>query len=128
MDTRIEEAVKRKHCGFNCAQAVACTYCDYTELDEGMMKNATQAFGVGMGTMDGSCGAIAGAAVVLGMANKDQKKTFGDIRTIMTEFKDRNTTVTCKELKGLETGKVIRDCDDCIRDVAEFLEQTLQKQ
>lgn len=127
MKTRIEEAVKRKHCGFNCAQAVACTYCDYAGMDEDTMKNVTQAFGVGLGTMEGNCGAISGAGVVLGMANKNQRKTFGDIRTIMTEFKERNSTVTCKELKGIETGKIIRDCDDCIRDAAEFLEQALKE-
>ena len=121
-----EEAVYRKHNGFNCAQAVACSFCDKAGIDEETMKHATQAFGVGLGTMEGNCGAISGAAVVIGMINKEQRKTFGEIRTIMTEFKNRNTTVTCKELKGLETGKVIRECDDCIRDAVEFLEKAIE--
>lgn len=44
----------------------------------------------------------------------------------MMEFKDRNGTVICKELKGTETGHVVRECDDCIRDAVEFLEERLQ--
>lgn len=126
MENKKEEAVNRKHSGLNCAQAVACSFCEETGLDEATMKNITQAFGAGLGTMDGNCGAISGVAVVLGMINKDQKKTANDIRTIMKEFKSRNTTVTCKELKGIETGRVIRECDDCIRDAVELLEKNIR--
>lgn len=127
METRIEKAVEKKHSGCNCAQAIACTYCDHAGVDEETMKNITQAFGVGMGTMEGSCGALSGAAVVLGMVNKNQRQTSGDIRGIMTEFKERNGTVTCKALKGVETGTIIRACDDCVRDAAEFLEKRLSE-
>jgi len=126
MKKRIEEAVERKHKGFNCAQAVACTYCDYANIDEETMRNITQAFGVGLGTLEGNCGAISGAAVVIGLANKNQRETFADTRKIMTNFKERNKSVTCKELKGLETGCVLRECDDCVRDAAEFLENILE--
>ncbi len=127
MSTRADEAVNRKHCGHNCSQAVACAFCDYTGLDEEALKETTQAFAVGMGTMEGNCGALTGAGIVLGLANKDPRKTFSDVRNIMSEFKDRNGTVICKELKGIETGHVVRECDDCIRDAVEFLEERLQK-
>lgn len=126
MKERIEDAVKRKKCGYNCAQAIACTYCDYAGIDEETMRNISQAFGVGMGTLEGNCGAITGAGIVLGMANKEKGKTFKDIRTIMTEFKNRNGSVTCKELKGIDTGVVLRECNDCVKDVAEFLEKQLK--
>lgn len=125
MEMRAEEAVKRKQCGYNCAQAVACTYCDYAGVDEDTMRNITQAFGVGMGTLEGNCGAITGAGVVLGMANREQRKTVQDIRAVMTDFKERNGSVTCKVLKGIETGVMLRECNDCVRDAAEFLEKRL---
>ena len=32
MESRVEKAAERKMCGYNCAQAVACTYCDLREL------------------------------------------------------------------------------------------------
>lgn len=126
MDTRVQEAVNKKMCGYNCAQAVACTYCDLAGVDENTMKNITHAFAVGMGTMEGNCGAVTGAGVVLGMRNKDQRKTIIDIRQIMTQFKDRNGSVICKELKGLETGKILRECNDCVRDAAELLEKIVE--
>lgn len=127
MKSRIEEAVNRKKCGYNCAQAVACSYCDITGIDEETMKNISQAFGGGLGTLDGSCGAIAGAGIVLGLANKEARKTAQATRKLMTEFKARNGSVTCKELKGVETGVVLRDCTDCVRDAAEFLEKQLSE-
>lgn len=125
MENRTKEAVKRKQSGYNCAQAVACTYCDCAGVDEDTMKNITQAFCVGMGTLEGSCGAIIGAGIVLGMANKNQSKTVKDIRAVMTAFQERNSSVTCKALKGIETGVVLRECEDCVRDAAEFLEKQL---
>lgn len=127
MKSRIEEAVNKKKCGYNCAQAIACTYCDIAGMDEDTMKNISQAFGGGLGTLEGSCGAIAGAGIVLGLTNKEAAKTAQATRKIMTEFKNRNGSVTCKELKGVGTGKVLRECNDCVRDAAEFLENKLAK-
>lgn len=126
MESRVEEAVSKKQSGkYNCAQAIACTYCDILDMDEENMKYITQAFAVGMGTMEGNCGAITGAGIILGIINKNQIKTFKDIRTLMTKFKERNSTVICKELKGIGTGKVLRECNDCVRDMAEFLEEQI---
>ena len=34
MESKVKEAVQRKMCGYNCAQAVACTYCEQAGLDE----------------------------------------------------------------------------------------------
>jgi len=127
MESRIEEAVNKKKKGYNCAQAVACTYCDYAGVDEETMFNICQAFGTGMGTLEGTCGAIVGAGVVLGMMNKQRLKTNQDIRKIMQDFKAQNSTVICKELKGIGTGKVLRECNDCVRDAARFLENIIEE-
>lgn len=62
MKSRVQQAVEKKNTGYNCAQAVACTYCDLAGVDEETMKNITQAFAGGMGTMEASCGAFSGAA------------------------------------------------------------------
>lgn len=127
MKSRIEEAVNKKKKGYNCAQAVACTYCDYAGIDEATMFNICQAFGTGMGTLEGTCGAIVGAGVVLGMMNKQRLKTNQNIRKIMQEFKVQNSIVICKELKGIGTGKVLRECNDCVRDAARFLENIIEE-
>lgn len=135
METRKEEAARKKRSGLNCAQAVACTYCDYAGIDEETMANITQAFGAGMGTMEGTCGAISGACAVIGMVNSkngssqnSKAKTMKDTREIVNAFLSQNKSITCKDLKGIETGVVLRSCEDCVRDAAELLEKTLENQ
>ena len=59
MQTKVNEAAQRKKCGYNCAQAVACTYCDMAGIDEETAKNLTQGLAVGMGgSTEATCGAI----------------------------------------------------------------------
>ena len=69
MESRIEKAVQNKNNGYNCAQAVACSYCDIVGMDEETMYKVTEALGAGMGGMEGTCGAISGACIVLGLKN-----------------------------------------------------------
>lgn len=127
MNERIEQAVEKKQNGYNCSQAVVCCYCKELGMDEETLFALTQAFGAGMGTTEGSCGAISGAAAVVGLLNKDRSRSMKDIRMIMSAFKERNGSVLCKDLKGIETGKVLRSCDDCVRDAVEFLEKVLNQ-
>ena len=126
MESRIEKEVMKKKNGYNCAQAVACTYCDYAGCSEEEMFNICQSFGAGMGTLEGTCGAISGAGIVLGMMNRNKIQTTKDIRKIMQKFKEQNSTVICKNLKGIGTGKVLRECNDCVRDAAKFLEEIIE--
>ena len=125
MNSRAEEAVNKKKSGYNCAQAMLCTYCDLAGIDEETAKQMTQAFAGGMCTMEASCGAMTGAAIALGLINKQPGKTMMDIRAMMTAFKEQNKSVICKELKGIETGTVLRECNDCVRDAALLLEQQI---
>ena len=75
-----------------------------------------------------TCGAISGAAVVAGLINQDKAGTSQTVRSVMNQFKQQNGTVICKDLKGVETGKVIRSCDDCVRDAVKFLEDALKSE
>lgn len=126
MSIRGEEAVARKHNGHNCAQAIVCTYADKVDVDEEILYSMTQAFGGGLASMDGHCGCLSGAAVIISLLNDDKRITASDIKKISNEFKNRNSTVICRELKGIGTGKMLRSCDDCVRDVAEFLESVIE--
>lgn len=127
METRKDIAAERKRCGtHNCAQAVLCTYHDYTGIDENTIKNVGNAFAAGMGNMEGTCGAIVGAGIVLGLATKDRAKSVKAMRQIMDKFKQRNGTTQCKLLKGVGTGKVLRECPLCVADASEFLEEQLE--
>ena len=133
MITRVEETIKRHDKGYNCAQAVACTYCDMVGVDEETMFKMTEALGLGMGGMSGTCGAVTGACVLAGMkrssgnlVSPDSKaESYKLSREIVNRFENMNQSVVCKNLKGVETGKVLRPCADCIRDAAEIAEQVL---
>lgn len=126
METRKNIAAEKKRCGnYNCAQAIIHTYADIAGIDEQMAMNMANAFGSGMGNMEGTCGAIVGAGLVLGLVNKDKAKSMKQMRQIMSEFQKRNGATQCKLLKGVGTGVVLRECHDCVADTAEFLEQQL---
>ena len=133
MKTRVEETIARHDKGFNCAQAVACTYCDLVGVDEETMFRMTEALGLGMGGMQGTCGAVSGACVLAGMkrstgnleAPNSKAESYKLSREITQKFLERNGSLTCKDLKGVETGKVLRSCPDCIRDAAAIADQIL---
>ena len=122
MKSRIEETIERRNKGYNCAQAVACTYCDLVGVDEETMFRMTEGLGVGMG----AC-VLAGLKKSTGnLENPDSKAASSRLsRAIIEHFEDRNSTITCKDLKGMETGKMIRSCPDCIRDASEFIEKLI---
>jgi C_GCAxxG_C_C family probable redox protein len=125
METRKQIAVERKRCGLNCAQAVLSTYADIAGIDEETAIRLAGPFGGGMGTMEGTCGAIVGAGLVLGLANKGKSPSTKQMRQIMNKFQERNGATQCKMLKGVGTGKVLRECDDCVADAVEFLEEQI---
>ncbi|MBP5220969.1 MAG: C_GCAxxG_C_C family protein [Bacteroidaceae bacterium] len=126
METRKFDAAEKKRCGsHNCAQAVLCSYCDLTGIDEETSRNMTTAFAAGMGNMEGTCGAIVGAGIALSLITKDKAKAVKGMREIMTRFEERNKATQCKLLKGVETKQVLRECPDCVADAAEFLEDII---
>lgn len=133
MKTRVEETITRHDKGYNCAQAVACTYCDKVGVDEETMFRMTEALGLGMGGMLGTCGAVSGACILAGMkrstgnieAPNSKAESYKLSREITQKFIEQNGSLTCKDLKGVETGKMLRSCPDCIRDAAAIVEQVL---
>lgn len=133
MKTRVDETIKKHDKGYNCAQAVACAYCDLVGVDEETMFRMTEALGLGMGGMAGTCGAVSGACVLAGMKRStgnlekpDSKaESYKLSREIVRQFLEQNQSVVCRELKGVESGKVLRACPDCIKDAAAIAEKVL---
>lgn len=132
-EARIRQALDNHKKGYNCAQAVSCAFCDLTGTEEKAMFTATEGLGLGMGCMEGTCGAISAAAVLSGLKNstaqleKPNSKaiSYKDSKACIKAFRDLHGTVICKELKGIETGKVIRSCDGCIEDAARIIAEHL---
>ena len=121
-ETRKQMAAEKKN-SCNCAQAILCTYADIAGIDEATAMQIAAPFGAGMGNMEGTCGAIVGAGLVLGLSGGSTRQ----MRQIMNKFQERNGATQCKLLKGVGTGKVLRECSDCVADAAEFLEEQIEK-
>ena len=98
MNSRVEQTIERHDRGYNCAQAVACTYCDLVGVDEETMFRMTEALGLGMGGMEGTCGAVSGACVLAGMVKSSgnlespnsKAQSYKLSREIVNEFLEKN--------------------------------------
>lgn len=131
---RVQKALENHKEGMNCCQAVACAFADALGADEDLVFAMSEGFGAGMGGMECTCGAVSGAVLVAGLKNssKDRKnpvtkgKTYQLSKAIVKEFREKNGSVICKELKGVGTGKILRSCDGCIEDAARLTQQILE--
>lgn len=127
-ESRVDRAVDLKKSGdYNCCQAVACAYSDITGLDAETLRRVGGAFGTGFGSTRGTCGALVGAGLVLGALIPDRVAARSAMRDIINEFEARNGCTICRDLKGIDTGKVVRECNDCVADAARMLEEQLKK-
>ncbi|ARP50614.1 MULTISPECIES: C-GCAxxG-C-C family protein [Caproicibacterium] len=131
MESRIPKALERHRTGYNCCQAVACTYCDLVGVSEDQMFRLAEAFGAGMGGMKETCGAVSGAMLLAGMKSSGGMRqrtkggTYALSREIVNAFLKKNTTAICKDLKGTESGIPLRSCDGCIEDACTLVESVL---
>ena len=132
MSEAVKKALEYHAKGYNCAQSVACAFCDRLGKDEKTVFEMTEAFGFGMGTM-GTCGAVSAMAAVVGMVESDgnleapktKKKSYGAMKELTNKFIEKNESIICKDIKGVETGKVLRSCNGCIEDAVVLLEEYL---
>ena len=133
MESRIEKTIELHNKGYNCAQAVACAYCDLVGIDEETMFKMTEGLGLGMGGMEGTCGAVTGACVLAGMKNStgnleapnSKVNTYKLSREVVESFKVKNGSVVCRDLKGVHTGQMLRSCPVCIMDAASLVEKII---
>ena len=113
IEERAARAVELK-AGCNCAQAVVLSYADKLPLEEETLKKLAAGYGGGMGCMEGTCGALVGAVMAAGMLT-DGQGTGRYAREILLGFRERCGATICKDLKGVETGKVLCPCTQCVR-------------
>jgi C_GCAxxG_C_C family probable redox protein len=131
----------------NCAQAVLTTFGEELGLEQGLALKVAQAFGGGMGQSGGTCGAITGAYMALGLAMKrsgDYMKDREKMQVALDEFRKRfkklHGSLSCTELTGYDLSipeeamkahdkKIFAEvCPVLVRDAAGILEDILQKQ
>ena len=95
---RTEKALELFKSGFNCAQAVLAVFSAEAGLEEDKALKISCGFGAGLGRTDQVCGAVAGAAMVLGLkygmsasGEKEKKeKTYAEVKEFTAAFTEKN--------------------------------------
>lgn len=108
--TRGDKAYENFLKGYNCAQAVAVTYCDVLGLDEETAARLASGFGGGMGRMREVCGAFSGAVMVMSAVygysdpknGAEKTELYENIRALADSFRAETGSIICKELLGLK--------------------------
>ena len=121
--------------GFNCAQAVLCALAPSLGIDEDLAFRLMEGFGLGMGGMSETCGAISGAVAAVGAANSageanpvSKRATYQLSHEVVERFGAKNSSTICGELKGVGTGTgPLRSCPGCIDDAVDIAVDVLQK-
>ena len=115
IEERAARAAKWKAAGLcNCCQAVALALADQSSLSEEALMAACSGFAVGMGNMEGSCGALVGAAMTAGL-HCGGKAALRYTRQISENFSSRCGAVVCRDLKGVTTGEELCSCENCVK-------------
>jgi C_GCAxxG_C_C family probable redox protein len=94
--------------GFSCSQAVLSACSERFGLDREMALRVAGAFGGGMARTGGTCGAVTGAFMVIGLKhgktkaddNNAREKTYELAKEFTARFVERNKSIVCKELLG----------------------------
>ena len=116
MDIEIlaNKALEYKHKGYNCCQAVTAALAELTDLDRERLTEISAGFGAGMGNMEGNCGALVGAVLMAGAVSKGNG-SMRLARQISESFAQKCGATVCKTIKGVETGRPLCSCDECVR-------------
>ncbi|MBQ6336310.1 MAG: C_GCAxxG_C_C family protein [Ruminococcus sp.] len=114
--------LKRSH---NCCQAVLLAFEDVLPFDRDTLLMLGSTFGSGMGGMMGTCGALVGAEMVLGLKSGQTKGMNGNSRALFTAFEEKCGASRCIDIKGVLTGRVLCSCEDCVRNAVELVEEKI---
>lgn len=108
----------------NCTQSVLKVFEDVFPIDDATLMNLSAGYAAGMGCMESTCGALIGAVMVAGIAT-DGKGTPRISKELVQNFQGRCGATICKDLKGIEIGKVLCPCPDCVRNAVLALGEIL---
>ncbi len=99
-----DRAVELFMSGCNCSQAVFVAFATDLGLSEETALAISVGLGGGVGRMREVCGAVSGAAMVVGLKYPefDKMQVYELVREIAGEFKKTNPSIVCKELLELQ--------------------------
>ena len=122
LSERTEKAISNHRNFSTCSASVLCAFADLAGITEEQARIISKPFA---GRKMGKCGAVLAAEYVIDQIFGDSSEAVKE--QFEAEFKKKNTTLMCRELKGSLTGKVIRSCRGCVTDAAELLSDIITK-
>ncbi len=130
---REDQAVEKRNQGYNCAQAVICTYADKLNVPEELLFKLSEGFGSGLGCTLGTCGALNAACMIASYFSStanlqkpnSKAKTYPLTRNLTKAFEQRAGALQCRIIKGLETGEMLCECEDCVRIACRLIDEQL---
>jgi len=145
---RSEKALRFYSEGFNCAQSVIVAFADLMHIDEETALRLASGFGGGMGRMQGTCGAVTGAFMVIGYIRGKYKQGDDEAKEITNQliqefskqFVEIHGTINCKALiyfdlntsEGREQANKAdvfnKKCSLFVKSSVELLEKTIDKE
>ena len=149
-DNRKEKALELFMEGFNCSQSVFTAFADRFGIDEDTAKRISAGLGGGVGRQREVCGAVSGAAMVIGSLasaisgddEENKKANYELVREFSESFKERyGGTIICREMLKIMADKkepatpdkrnaeyyAKRPCAKAVYDAAEILEEMIEK-
>ena len=130
--------------GYNCAQAVFCTFAGELGIDNETALKLPACFGGGLGRQREVCGAVSAMCMAFSLkyapndpTNHAQKAEFyTKVQELCKKFKEENGSIICRELLGLPSGAdspvpsertkeyyKARSCADKVKSAAAILEK-----
>ena len=143
--SKSEHAVERFRAGANCSQAVLGEYAEEHGVDSATALKIACGFGGGMGRLGGTCGAVTGAIMAIGLVACDsdpvgpvvKARVYALVRSFVEEFEARHQSIVCRELLGCDIsalegheeavrlGLFQTKCPKYVEDAVEILEEML---
>jgi C_GCAxxG_C_C family probable redox protein len=133
--------------GYNCAQSVIKAYAGDVGMNEEDGVKMASVLGGGIGRTGHICGAVSGAALVIGMKfgstdNTDKHsrdKAYQKANELLEKFSAQNKSVLCKDLLGYdistkeglkqarESGVMVQKCPALVSSAAKILESIISE-
>ena len=120
---------------YNCCQAVICAYCHERGIDDDIIFCMTEGFGLGMGGLKDTCGAVTGMFMAISLHNsggdksdprKTKLQTYEAVRNVVTAFETQCGSIYCRDLKEVIDGKQRVSCERCVELAAEHVEKYIE--
>ncbi|OGP86986.1 MAG: hypothetical protein A2031_10275 [Deltaproteobacteria bacterium RBG_19FT_COMBO_43_11] len=145
--SKSEKAAGYMKIGYNCAQAIVKTYAGDVGMSEEEGVKMASVLGGGIGRTGHVCGAVSGAALIIGMkfgstdntSLESKDKAYQKSKELLERFAAENKSILCKDILGYDistkeglmqarqSGVFIQKCPGFVSSAAKILENILNE-